>query len=75
MNIQHLVSMANDIGAFFDGEVGPQAAAPSIALHISRYWDPRMRTQIIRHVETGGEGLSASALAAVRSLTLPVART
>jgi formate dehydrogenase subunit delta len=68
MNIPHLVSMANDISAFFDGEVGPVEAPASVALHISRYWDPRMRSQIIAHAATGGEGLCASALAAVRSL-------
>jgi formate dehydrogenase subunit delta len=74
MNIEHLVSMANDIGNFFDGEVGAKEAPASIALHISRYWDPRMRSQIIAHVTTGGEGLSVSALAAVRSLPPPVVR-
>jgi formate dehydrogenase subunit delta len=40
----------------------------SIALHISRYWDPRMRAQIIAHAAQGGEGLSPTALAAVRTL-------
>ncbi len=56
MNIQHLVSMANDISAFFDGEVGTQEAPASVALHITRYWDPRMRSQIIAHATVGGRG-------------------
>lgn len=74
MNVEHLVSMANDISAFFDGEVGVKDSPASVALHISRYWDPRMRSQIIGHVATGGVGLSPSALAAVRSLPPPPVR-
>jgi formate dehydrogenase subunit delta len=75
MNIHNLVTMANDIGNFFDSELGAKDAPQGIATHISRYWDPRMRTQIIQHVATGGEGLSPSALAAVRTLPEPPART
>jgi formate dehydrogenase subunit delta len=74
MNIEHLVSMANDIGNFFDSEVGQKEAPASIALHISRYWDPRMRSQIIAHVSSGGEGLQPTALAAVKTLPPPPAR-
>ena len=68
MNIEHLVSMANDIGNFFDGEFGTTESPANIALHISRYWDPRMRSQIISHAAEGGEGLSPTALAAIRTL-------
>lgn len=74
MNIHHLVSMANDISAFFDSEVGPAEASKSVALHISRFWDPRMREQIIAHAAAGGEGLKPSALAAVRTVPTPPAR-
>jgi len=74
MNIEHLVGMANDIGNFFDAEYGTQESPASIALHISRYWDPRMRAQIIAHVTQGGEGLSPTALAAVRTLPAPPVR-
>jgi formate dehydrogenase subunit delta len=74
MDAHHLVSMANDISAFFDSEVGASAAPASVALHITRYWDPRMRIRIIAHAAEGGEGLCASALAAVRSLPPPVVR-
>ena len=74
MNIEHLVSMANDIGNFFDGEFGTQESPASIALHISRYWDPRMRARIIAHAAGGGAGLSPTALAAVRTLPAPPVR-
>ncbi len=74
MNIHSLVTMANDIGAFFDSELGAKDSPQGIATHISRYWDPRMRIQIIEHAASGGEGLSPSALAAVRTLPPPPVR-
>lgn len=74
MDIHHLVGMANDIGAFFLGESGEQAAPKEIASHITRFWDPRMRSQIIGHAKEGGEGLSPSARAAVALLVPPAAR-
>ena len=75
MNIHSLVTMANDISAFFDSELGAADAPQGIASHISRYWDPRMRIQIIQHAAKGGDGLSPSALAAVKTLPEPPART
>ena len=74
MNIDHLVTMANDISAFFDSEVGAADAPRSVATHISRFWDPRMREQIIAHAAAGGDGLKPSALAAVRALPPPPSR-
>jgi formate dehydrogenase subunit delta len=74
MNIEHLVSMANDISHFFDGEYGAKDSPPNIATHITRYWDPRMRSQIIAHAAAGGAGLTPTALAAVKTLAPPPAR-
>jgi formate dehydrogenase subunit delta len=74
MNIHQLVTMANDISTFFDSEVGATEASKSVASHISRFWDPRMREQIIAHAAAGGDGLKASALAAVRALPPPPSR-
>jgi formate dehydrogenase subunit delta len=75
MNIHQLVTMANDICTFFDSEVGAAEASKSVASHISRFWDPRMREQIIAHVAAGGEGLRPSAMAAVRLLPPPPSRS
>jgi formate dehydrogenase subunit delta len=61
MNIQHLVTMANEIGAFFLSEAGEHDAPAEIASHITKFWDPRMRAQIIAHANAGGTGLSAAA--------------
>jgi len=68
MDIQRLVSMANEIGAFFLAEAGEDAAPKEIAAHLVKFWDPRMRAQIIEHAKAGGAGLSTAAREAVRLL-------
>ena len=57
MRIEHLVSMVNDIGNFFNAESDKAEAAKSIANHVRRFWDPRMRREIIAHYKQGGAGL------------------
>ncbi len=55
MEVRRLVKMANDIGAFFErgGDAG------GVANHIRMFWDPRMRREILVHLdETGGDGLT-----------------
>jgi formate dehydrogenase subunit delta len=64
--------MANDIGHFFNAEADKNVAAQGVANHIKRYWDPRMRREIIAHYREGGAGLdpvprSAIALLATSS--------
>ena len=69
MDIDYLVRMANDIGAFFASEPEPQAATAAILNHLKRFWDPRMRAQIVTHYrEARGEGLEPAVLNAVRML-------
>jgi formate dehydrogenase subunit delta len=68
MDPQHLVAMVNEIAAFFAGE-DPANAAANVANHLRRYWDPRMRRQILAHVEAGGEGLGAIARAGVELIS------
>ena len=72
MEIQRLVHMANDIARFFQAEPDREEAVKEVASHITRFWDPRMRREILAHVGTAnGEGLSDLALAAVKRLTVP----
>ena len=68
MDPQHLVAMVNEIAAFFAGE-DPAKAAANVANHLRRYWDPRMRKQILEHVSHGGEGLSQVAKAGVELIS------
>ena len=74
MNVDSLVTMANQIADFFVSEAGADAAPQEIAAHIAKFWDPRMRTQIIAHAAAGGTGLSPAALAAARQLQPPVVK-
>jgi formate dehydrogenase subunit delta len=68
MNIDHLIKMANEIGSFWKGEVG-DAAPNEVATHLKRYWEPRMRAQMISYFEERhGAGLSDVALKAVQLL-------
>ncbi|HKU91280.1 MAG TPA: formate dehydrogenase subunit delta [Steroidobacteraceae bacterium] len=69
MDVHHLVSMANDIAAFFDSEPDKSAAVEGVRFHISRYWELRMRRAIIEHLQRGGEGLSPTARSAIEKLT------
>lgn len=71
MQVERLVKMANEIAQFFAAESMPEEAPQNVATHLTRFWDPRMRRDIILHVGHGGEGLSELALAAVRLLTMP----
>lgn len=68
MDIEHLVSMVNDIAAFFHKAADPDEAVSSVATHLHRYWDPRMRKQIVEHEQSGGAGLSQLARDAVHLL-------
>ena len=69
MNIDHLIKMANEISSFWQGEVGEEAAAKEVATHLRRYWEPRMRAQMITYYEERhGAGLSDVALEAVQLL-------
>jgi formate dehydrogenase subunit delta len=68
MGKTQLVTMANEIAAFFVSASDGDEAARSVATHLRRYWDPRMRKQIVEHVAAGGEGLVPTARAAVELL-------
>ncbi|MES2148488.1 MAG: formate dehydrogenase subunit delta [Pseudomonadota bacterium] len=77
MKIDNLVTMANQIGAFFASYPDQVEASSEIASHLQRFWAPRMRSQLLAHVlEQGGEGLAPPVLAAIethRVRLLPVA--
>ena len=57
--------MINDIAAFFASDPDPGVAAAGVESHVSRFWDPRMRRQILEHLHAGGEGLSDVSRAAL----------
>ena len=71
MDIERLVSMANDIAAFFDSEPDKAVAVEGVRSHMSRFWEARMRRAIIAHAQAGGAGLTPTARAAAALLTAP----
>jgi formate dehydrogenase subunit delta len=66
MSPEKLVHMANQIGKFFAHE--GDAAHASVATHLRKFWDPRMRAHIVVHLEAGGQGLDPHVRKAVESL-------
>ena len=49
MSPDKLAYMANQIGKFFAHQKHDQAVA-SIADHVIKFWDPRMRREILAHL-------------------------
>ena len=69
MNIDHLIKMANQIGSFFATEPPPGRAPADVAAHLRRYWEPRMRAQMLTYYkERQGAGLDENALGAIAIL-------
>ena len=66
MHIESLVKMANQIGTFFEAMPDRAAALGEMAQHIRRFWEPRMRRELLAHVDSGGEGLSHVAFEAIQ---------
>jgi formate dehydrogenase subunit delta len=61
--INHLVSMANDIAANLSFE---RNADERIADHINRFWAPRMRKLLLEYAASDGQGLSDALLPALK---------
>jgi formate dehydrogenase subunit delta len=68
MHIENLVHMANQIEAFFAAEDDREIAIEGIRNHIARFWEKRMRQQILEHLAAGGEGLGELARAALERI-------
>ena len=49
MNIERLVAMANDIANFFHAESDHTVALEGISDHMKKFWEPRMRKQIVAY--------------------------
>ncbi len=56
MSPEKLVYMANQIGKFFAHRPEEHAIADT-ADHLKKYWDPRMRREIVDHLNAGGADL------------------
>lgn len=80
MNLDNLITMANQIGTFFASFPDREEAQTGIATHIQRYWAPRMRVRLYQHIDgAGGIGIAPIVLAAIaahrRQQDVPVVDT
>jgi formate dehydrogenase subunit delta len=71
---QTLVRMANQIGDFFEAMPDRPEAIEGIAQHIKKFWDPRMRRELLAHIDGGGgsdlHAMVAEAIVSHRSVML-----
>jgi formate dehydrogenase subunit delta len=68
MNVEHLVTMANQIGRFYEAYPDRTEALKTAATHLRRFWDPRMRSTLLQHMDTDGDvGLDPFMAEAVRT--------
>jgi formate dehydrogenase subunit delta len=67
MEEAHMVHMANQIALFFASYPREEAVA-GVTDHLKKFWEPRMRKQIMEYVARGGGGLHELAIEAVKHL-------
>ena len=68
MDTDNLVHMANRIGEFFQAMPERDAAMLEITQHLRKFWEPRMRRELLEHLDrTGGSDLLPIVQSAVRA--------
>lgn len=68
MDTDNLIHMANRIGEFFQAMPDRAEATAGVATHLRRYWEPRMRQGLVRHLDhRQGAGLSPLVLEALQA--------
>lgn len=69
MNAERLAEMVNDIANFFAAEPDRNTAIDGVTNHLRKFWEPRMRRQIVAYLrDSGGGHLSELGRAAVERL-------
>ena len=67
MNNDTLIRMANQIADFF-APYPHQEAVDGVAGHIKSFWDPRMRADFFRTLDSGAQGVHPLVIEAVEML-------
>jgi formate dehydrogenase subunit delta len=68
MHTDSLIRMANQIGAFFEAMPDRPEALEGIALHLKKFWEPRMRRELLDAIDAGSaSGSSAMVLEAIHT--------
>lgn len=75
MSLYNLLTMANQIGSYFESFPDRGGAALEVANHLQRYWAPSMRARLLEHIDRAGDAelrpLVREALAAHRASLEP----
>ena len=67
MNVERMVHDANQIALYFASYPREEAIA-GVLDHLKKFWEKRMRQQIVDYVARGGVGLHELAMEAVKRL-------
>lgn len=68
MKVERLITMANQIGDFYQAFPDEEQAQKDIVQHLNNFWPQSMRDEMRDYVkEKNGEGLSPLVLTAVRN--------
>jgi formate dehydrogenase subunit delta len=63
MAVDSLIRMANQIGAFFEAMPDRDEALDGIAHHLVRFWEPRMRRELLSHLDGQADARLSSIVA------------
>lgn len=66
-----LAYMANQIAVFFGNAMPHDEAVAGIADHLNKFWEPRLRRQLLEIVESGRGGLSPLVVEAMMNVKIP----
>jgi formate dehydrogenase subunit delta len=55
MSPEKLIKMANQIGDFFATMPDQEQAAKDVADHLNKFWAPRMRENLLNHIQLSGD--------------------
>lgn len=70
METRDMVRMANQISAFFKNYPHDEALHDA-ATHVNNFWDPRMRRQLFKYLDGGGQGLDPFFVEAAKQIRRP----
>lgn len=75
MDADNLIRMANRIGDFFEAMPDHSEAVDGIATHIRKFWDPRMRRELLAALDADRaaqlKAIVAEALQTHRATLMP----
>ena len=72
MDITQLIGMANRIGDFFEAMPDTAQGIAGVAEHLQKFWEPRMRRELLAHVAQHGDAqLKPIVRAALQAITPP----